>query len=54
MNVDNWYSCCSNCQWNLKFYISQPYRDYTYRIEIKCNNYECDEQGIQSVIEVKQ
>ena len=53
MNVSKWYSCCNNCQWELKFKATQPYRDYTYRIEIICMNYDCDDNGITQVIEVK-
>ena len=53
LDVSKWYSCCDNCQWELKFKATQPYRDYTYRIEMICQNYECEDQGIVQVIEVK-
>lgn len=54
MNVSSWYAFCSSCQWELRFEATQPYRDYTWRVEMKCRNYECEIQGIQQVIEVKE
>ena len=44
---------CNNCQQYAKITATQPYRDYTWRIEIHCTNYECDDRGILTVIEVK-
>lgn len=54
MNVQGWYACCSNCQWQLKFEATQPYRDWTWRIELLCRNPDCDDRGITQVIEVKE
>jgi len=54
MNVDTWYTWCSDCQSVAKVMATQPYRDLTWRIEIHCVNYECEERGIISVIEVKE
>jgi len=45
---------CDHCQAYAKITATQPYRDYTWRIEIHCTNYECDERGILTVIEVKE
>jgi len=44
---------CDNCQSYAKIECTQPYRDYTWRIEIICKNYECEERGIILVMEVK-
>ena len=53
MNVEGWHTWCDHCQATAKVTATQPYRDYTWRIEIKCTNYECEEVGLQTVIEVK-
>jgi len=45
---------CPYCDCKLKIDVSQPYRDYTYRIEFHCRNYECDEVGIVMLMEVKE
>lgn len=45
---------CPYCDCKLKIDVSQPYRDYTYRIEFHCRNYECDENGIVMLMEVKE
>ena len=53
-NLDHWSSYCCYCDSKIKFKLSQPYRDYTYRIEMHCINYKCEEQGITQIIEVKE
>ncbi|GAG96701.1 unnamed protein product [marine sediment metagenome] len=47
------HTWCDHCQAYAKITCTQPYRDYTWRVEIKCTNYECEERGILTVIEVK-
>ncbi len=54
MNVESWYCVCNTCQWRLKVEATQPYRDWTWRIELICRNYDCHEHGITQVIEVKE
>lgn len=44
---------CSDCQQYASIECTQPYRDYTWRVEIICRNYECEERGVILVIEVK-
>ena len=47
-----WNTWC-DCQSYAKVEVSQPYRDYTWRIEVRCTNHECEDRGIIQVIEVK-
>ena len=44
---------CYDCQAYAKVTATQPYRDYTWRIECRCTNYECEERGILWVMEIK-
>ena len=53
MNVEGWHAYCHNCQWTLKIEATQPYRDFTWRIELICRNHDCDERGITQIIEAK-
>jgi hypothetical protein len=51
-NANAW---CPYCDTKLTIDVSQPYRDYTYRVEFKCKNYsDCDEHGIVMLMEVKE
>ena len=52
MKVDTWYTWCSDCQGKAKVIATQPYQNWTWRIEIHCVNYECEERGIITVIEI--
>lgn len=46
---------CPHCDSKLTLDISQPYQDYTYRIEFICKQYaECLHAGIVMLMEVKQ
>ena len=47
-------SWCPYCDWTVNIKVSQPYRDYTYRIEFHCRNFDCDEHGIVMLMEVKE
>jgi hypothetical protein len=44
---------CPYCDWSMRIEVTQPYQDYTYRVEFHCRNYACDEHGIVMLMEVK-
>jgi len=52
MNCEEWNTWCNDCQWKAKVVATQPYRDWTWRIEIHCINHDCEEHGIICLIEV--
>jgi len=45
------YAHCPSCDTKLKIVQTQPYQDYTWRIEIDCPEFECEWDGL--LIEVK-
>lgn len=45
---------CPYCGCKLRIEVTQPYQDYTYRVEFICTQYrECMEAGIVMLMEVK-
>ena len=45
---------CPHCDCKLRIEVTQPYQDYTYRVEFICTKYgECMEAGIVMLMEVK-
>jgi len=53
--LENANAWCPHCDRKLSIDVSQPYRDYTYRVEFICKNYqECLQTGIVMLMEVKQ
>ena len=46
------YARCPSCDTKLLIKQSQPYHNYTWRIDIDCPNFECEWDGL--LIEVKE
>ncbi len=45
---------CPYCDTKARIVATQPYRDFTWRVEFQCRNWnDCDAQGIFMVMEVK-
>jgi len=54
-NLENANSWCPHCDCKLSIKVTQPYQDYTFRVEFICKKYnECLEAGIVMLMEVKQ
>lgn len=46
---------CPYCDCQARIVATQPYRDYTWRVEFQCRNFgECDEAGVFMIMEVKE
>jgi len=51
LDLDKVYAHCPSCDYKLLIKQSQPYQNYTWRIDIDCPNFECEWDGL--LIEVK-
>ena len=52
--LENANAWCPYCDCAAAIKVSQPYRDYTWRIEFHCLHMDCEERGIVMLMEVKQ
>jgi len=54
-NLENAAAWCPYCDTRARIVATQPYRDYTWRVEFQCRKFgECDEAGVFMVMEVKE
>lgn len=54
-NLENAAAWCPYCDGKVRIVVTQPYRDFTYRVEYQCTRWDdCEEAGIVMLMEVKE